>query len=315
MEWTTIESDPGLFTELIENIGVKNVGVEEVWSLEDGCVDPALKKATHGLIYLFKWRADTEERTIVDCPDGLFFAKQVVQNACATQAILSILMNAGDIARKGELGEALSDFKAFSAAGIDSESLGLAIGSHDLIRNAHNAFARPDPFVMDPEERKNLLGKSEEVYHFVAYIPFQGMVYELDGLKPGPILLGDAGEDWWNVAKPAIQARMARYDDITSVLLSVCRSKTARLEEELAAIVASGGDAQQISQLEMELEEEKTSRAKQAFENVRRRHNFTPFVISLLKALAKKDALAPMVDKAKERRTTNAAAAAAEAKK
>ena len=113
---------------------------------------------------------------------------------------------------------------------------------------------------------------------------------------------------------------MARYEDITSVLLSVCRSKTARLEEELAAIVASGGvasggDAQQISQLEMELEEEKTSRAKQAFENVRRRHNFTPFVISLLKALAKKDALAPMVDKAKERRTTNAAAAAAEAKK
>lgn len=307
-EWTDIESDPGVFTELIEKFGMTNTGVEEIWSLD--MVEEDLKLNTHGLIYLFKWRPDSEERTIVECPESLFFAKQVVKNACATQAILAILMNSERIAAKAELGETLSDFKAFSAAGMDAETLGIAIGGHDIIRNAHNSFSKPDPFVMDPADKDRLTGKKEDVYHFVAYLPYDGKVYELDGLKPGPILLGDAGDDWWNTAKPAIEARMARYEDITSCLLSVCRSKIVRLQEEMETLRAAGGNDGRVAELASDIESELQVKAKQAAENVRRRHNFTPFVIALLKGLARKGALQPMVDKAVEKRETAAAAAA-----
>lgn len=122
-----------MFTELIEGIGVKEVQVEEVYDLDgleelayvsndkisvSRCVSPV-----YGLIFLFKWVSAKDERPVTHSED-VYFAQQVVivplflssnlrqvTNACATQAILSVLMNAPEI----DLGAEITDFKNVTA--------------------------------------------------------------------------------------------------------------------------------------------------------------------------------------------------------
>jgi ubiquitin carboxyl-terminal hydrolase L5 len=54
--------------------------------------------------------------------------------------------------------------------------------------------------------------KDEDTYHFVGYVPIDGRLYELDGLKDGPIDLGGITNDadWIDVVRPIIEKRIQR---------------------------------------------------------------------------------------------------------
>eukprot|EP00585_Thalassiosira_rotula_P012947 CAMPEP_0196133314 /NCGR_PEP_ID=MMETSP0910-20130528/2587_1 /TAXON_ID=49265 /ORGANISM="Thalassiosira rotula, Strain GSO102" /LENGTH=364 /DNA_ID=CAMNT_0041393025 /DNA_START=62 /DNA_END=1153 /DNA_ORIENTATION=+ len=247
-DWCTIESDPGVFTSLIESFGTQNVEFAELWSLDDDSLLQLIRPmegvenaAVHGLIFLFKWQSSSSSsssnagdvnkeeeggnvergKALVgdDCPEGLFFAKQVTDNACATQAILSVLFNApnsiiqtddddadasaasaatsktandDDNGRKLILGKTLSNFKSFTSH-FPPDLRGEAIGSSDEIRAAHNSFGRAeDAFLSDPSRAKRAATDDDDVFHFIAYVPHEGdgCVYELDGLQAGPIRVG-----------------------------------------------------------------------------------------------------------------------------
>ncbi|KAG5182266.1 ubiquitin carboxyl-terminal hydrolase [Tribonema minus] len=322
--WCTIESDPGVFTELIEQIGVKGVQVEELYSLDEGSF--ADLGDIYGLIFLFKWRKETDNRPTLDAmnlPD-LFFSHQVIPNACATQAILSVLLNAGE---RVELGSTLGDFLAFSRD-FPPDLKGLAISNSDTIRAVHNSYARQDPFLHEKDDDDDDKGK--DAFHFIAYVPHRGRVYELDGLKQGPIELGE-GADWLMVAAPAIQERIARYasSEIRFNLLALVQNKAeaaeaaiAKAEAEKAEVDAkvAGGDidpdleqlqnrlAAAIANSRAVLSAEQEKRKRWRAENARRKHNYVPFAIALLRALAARGALEGLAAKARERAETAAAA-------
>ena len=346
-EWCLIESDPGVFTELITGLGVNKTQVEELYALDDELFKNVAP--IYGLVFLFKWTPELErsdDRPVIDDDEcrtrGLFFAKQVVQNACATQALLSILLNNEDI----DKGETLNEFKAFTTE-FPADIKGMSIGNSDTIRSVHNSFTKTEPFIIDKDNYK---GEKEDAFHFIAYVPYQGKVYELDGLKPGPICLGDVDNsggnnslDWLNVAKPAIETRINRYSgsEIRFNLLALVKDRIVSLQENIEtqtrflayinqAISAGTPDgivpdsepcksdmelgttvdeleAQQasvnltIADYQEQLRDEELKHKKWKEENVRRRHNFIPLAMTILKKLAEKGKLKPAVDSAKER--------------
>ena len=344
--WCTIESDPGVFTELISEFGVGGVQVEELYSLDAESMQSLGK--VHGLVFLFKWRDQKDERpTASDYQDYLFFAQQMISNACATQAILAILLNRPML----DLGEELTSFKAFTKE-FPPELKGLAISNCELLRKAHNSFTRPEPFAT--EERAAT--KDDDVYHFISYVPVNGKLWELDGLKQGPVCLGDATEEnWLDVVRPVIQKRIEAYStkEIRFNLMGVIGDRRVALQEqqasiekernmtvgkvqarsgklptaaELDALAASTPPPQPMGEVavddrsvedllvslahltrrsqtvagDMQMEQQKAEQWK--VENRRRKHNYVPFIASMLKLLAERGELMPLVEAAKSRK-------------
>lgn len=303
--WCTIESDPGVFTELLTSIGVRNVQIEELYSL-DRALFPTNAKV-YGLVFLFKYEKNSpalsRAGTLVSPPpDSLFFANQTIQNACATQAILSIVMNTPNL----DIGEELSRFHEFSQ-GMDPVTKGMVVGNSDVIREAHNSFAPQQQFVL---EDSTDVGK-EDPFHFVAYIPHHGRVYELDGLQEGPHDLGEvpAGGDWIDIVTPIISARMNQYNqtdnsEIRFNLMMVVEDPRERLRAEIEALKNAGGDATQLASLEQEVLGQEEKHKQWRIENIRRRWAYVPFIVAFLKMLATTGHIEDIINDATEKKKT-----------
>ncbi|XP_064422228.1 ubiquitin carboxyl-terminal hydrolase BAP1 isoform X1 [Latimeria chalumnae] len=241
--WLELESDPGLFTLLVEDFGVKGVQVEEIYDLQSKCQSPV-----YGFIFLFKWIEERRSRrkvsTLVDetsviddeIVNNMFFAHQLIPNSCATHALLSVLLNCNDV----ELGPTLSRMKEFTK-GFSPESKGYAIGNAPELAKAHNSHARPEPRHL-PEKQNGISAvRTMEAFHFVSYVPIKGRLFELDGLKAYPIDHGPWGEDeeWTDKARRVIMERIGLatagepYHDIRFNLMAVVPDRRIKYESKL----------------------------------------------------------------------------------
>jgi ubiquitin carboxyl-terminal hydrolase L5 len=97
---------------------------------------------------------------------------------------------------------------------------------------------------------------AEEVYHFIGYVPAYGKVWELDGLKSGPLEVGELpalphmarhtespaldSTGWMDVVRPALRMKMEKYggaaeggDNIRFSLLAIVDGMYEKASDEL----------------------------------------------------------------------------------
>lgn len=227
------------------------------------------------MIFLFKYPTgekprDTPQDGSFDhsAAENLFFAAQTIQNACGTQALLSVLLNHDDTL---DIGPNLREFKEFTTA-FPSDLRGEALSNSDVIRETHNSFARSSPFI---DETQRLATEDDDVYHFIAYTPINGALYELDGLQAAPISHGACSFDEFpEKVIPVLQRRIGRYPqhEIRFNLLAMVRDLRVKAREI--------GDSEMLFR-------EREKRKMWQWENALRRHNFVGFVGELAKGVAR----------------------------
>ena len=188
-------------SELLKRLGVPLV-VDDLYSLEAESI--AAHQPVRAFIFLFQW--------VQTQPDSMsgeydrhfpgFFAHQVVNNACATLAVLNAIGNIPNL----EMGSQLKEMMEVSS-GMDPQMTGTVITSLDWLREAHNALSPPSSISLDDPSFKKT---SEEAYHFIVYLPYMGSIYELDGLREAPIrhtTYEEQGEGWVAKAR-SVKARI-----------------------------------------------------------------------------------------------------------
>ena len=248
-EWKELESDPGVFSLLIEDYGVRGVKVEEIYDLST-----KIETKVYGFVFLFRYilgdrRARKAARDLIsedtyvydtDMVNNMFFAHQVINNSCATHALLSVLLNCEDV----ELGPNLTRLKKFSK-GLDPESKGLAISNMPELSHAHNKHAKPSQMMASPlvsSRRGSVVSSAHallpETYHFVSFVPLSGRLIELDGLKELPIDHGPWGEmeEWTDLFQRVVSERLARSPDCLFNLMAVVPDMIPEISEQLKSL-------------------------------------------------------------------------------
>ncbi|KAF4307917.1 Peptidase C12 ubiquitin carboxyl-terminal hydrolase 1 [Botryosphaeria dothidea] len=239
-----IENDPAFFNVMIQEFGVQGVRVQEVLGLDEALL-AMLPKPVYGLIFLFRYVEDDFIQQESTCPDHVWFANQTTGNACATVALLNIIMNIPNV----DLGENLHGFKEFTE-GFTPATRGEQIVHYEFVKNIHNSFARKiDMMNIDLQMQNDATSRSktsksssknknaDAAFHFIAFVPIAGEVWKLDGLDRQPQKLEKFGEgDWLEVVAPNLQARMAQYEEgqIEFGLLALVRDPLIEHRQYLA---------------------------------------------------------------------------------
>lgn len=269
--WAELENDPEIFTILLQEWGMRDVLVNEVYDLTELLeIDPA---SIFGLIFLSRYvpldqsHATTPSQTTEESIQPPWFANQISKFSCGTVALMNILMNVKDA--DIDLSEALVDFKS-GTNDTNAKHRGIALDGHTQFRDIHNSFStKLDQYIVDvmlkeeankakqkaqaqakrpTKKRKRVTftkrrtykqafdEEEESGFHFVAYVSAHGHVWKLDGTRAEPQHVGTIGEGqtWLNVTVQDVLPLLqeALSADQQCTMMSVTRSEGAPMASE-----------------------------------------------------------------------------------
>ncbi|BFZ15239.1 hypothetical protein BsWGS_18279 [Bradybaena similaris] len=167
---------------------VHNLGMESCWNFVDIYgLDPDLlamvPKPVAAVVLLFP---DTKPVDIIgelqqDFPAELYYTKQTIENACGTVAIVHALANNQNQIKFDET----KHFKTFleMTNGLSPDERAKFLEQDNKMGSAHDDCAQEGDTQAPPLDERV---KS----HFIAFVHFNGYLYELDGRKDSPVVHG-----------------------------------------------------------------------------------------------------------------------------
>ncbi|KAI8976943.1 ubiquitin carboxyl-terminal hydrolase [Pilobolus umbonatus] len=235
--WALIQSDPAIFNNMLKEYQVEDVTVQELYTLDlEGLGDGPV----HGLIFVSKYKKEVDEER--DDPDAndIFFIRQNVTNACGTIALMSVILNCDF-----KMGEVLSEFVRLTSA-MSPEDRGTTLGKCERIREVHNSYDVPNIFaeeaikkLVEEVDAKDMEYVNTDNFHYICYIPKNGFLWEMDGLKKKPKkVCSIQGSNWLELAKHSIQERMtaSQGGELTFSLMAIKSDRNKKNLDEYQKI-------------------------------------------------------------------------------
>jgi len=194
--WVPLESNPAVLTKFAHKLGVpQQYGFSDVLGLDEEllCMVP---QPCLALLFLFPYskmkhaKQEEHDRIVREgqvVSPRVYFMKQLVGNACGTVGVVHCLGNCG-----ARLGLVDGFFKTFLAKtqSVSAEERGRLFGAEEPLAEVADSVAH------DPSAQTEAPEADAHVdSHFVALVPVDGYLYELDGTKEFPINHGPTVEE------------------------------------------------------------------------------------------------------------------------
>ncbi|EJW81744.1 ubiquitin carboxyl-terminal hydrolase [Wuchereria bancrofti] len=187
VQWLPLESNPEVITNFMHKIGVeKGVECVDIYGFDDDIL-AFIPRPCYAVMLCFPvgdkvdeimepiYKKMEEEGSVI--PDGVFFMKQKISNACGTFALIHSLANNH---KKIDLGNGSLKQWLDKAVTLGVEERSDSLAENSTLAEAHDNCAR------DGETDSS----TPVDHHFICYLNYGDKLLELDSSAPSPRICG-----------------------------------------------------------------------------------------------------------------------------